>query len=89
MSSRPWLPGAAEGEAEVPAALSAQLCSHLHHYDGAYLSPQRGKPSRVQARNLLYRLLLLGTKHRAAQHCLRVLCSSSRRLCGGAGHSGS
>lgn len=29
MSSRPWLPGAAEGEAEVPAALSAQLCSYL------------------------------------------------------------
>lgn len=29
VSSRPWLPGAAEGEAEVPAALSAQLCSYL------------------------------------------------------------
>lgn len=68
VSSRLWLPGAAEGEAEVPAALSAQLCSHLHHYDGAYLSPQRGKPSHVQARHLLYRLPLLGTKHRAAQH---------------------
>lgn len=50
---------------------SCPLCTALllpHHYNGVYLSPQRGKPSHVQARHLLYRLPLLGTKHRAAQH---------------------
>lgn len=84
VSRRPWLPGAAEGEAEVPAALSAQLCSHLCQNDAAYLSPLRGKLSHVQAWHLLGRLPLLGTKHRAAQLCLRVLCSLSLRLCSNA-----
>lgn len=89
VSRRLWLPGAAGVEAAVPAALSAQLCSHLHQNDVAYLSPQRGKPSHVQAWHLLGRLPLLGSKHCAAQLCLRVLCSMSLRLCSSAGHSGS
>lgn len=80
----PWCCRGRGWSASCP--LSTALLPPLPEWCCLFVTSERktGKPSHVQAWHLLGRLPLLGTKHRAAQLCLRVLCSLSLRLCSNA-----